>query len=113
MMQVVHSVHADQREAFMSMQAIGFTCRNCVHADRSDWLNSYGTFQPIGPNLRLSCTMECRKHITNRSWRQSFLLTASSMSCKAINHDAQCCDRQQVISLSTHTMRTVCKSILR
>ncbi len=58
------------------------TCRNCVHADRSDWLNSYGTFQPMGPNLRRSCTMECRKHITKRSCRQSCLFTASSISCR-------------------------------
>ncbi len=58
------------------------TCRNCVHADRSDWLNSYGTFQPMGPNLRRSCTMECKKHITKRSCRQSCLFTASSISCR-------------------------------
>ena len=30
-------------------------CRNAVHAERSDALNSYGTFQPMGPNLRRSC----------------------------------------------------------
>ena len=26
-----------------------------MHAERSDALNSYGTFQPMGPNLRRSC----------------------------------------------------------
>ena len=72
------------------------TCRNCVHADRSDWLNSYGTFQPIGPNLRRSCTIECRKHITNRSCRQSCLFTASSISCK-----------YRPCSGTSNTMRTV------
>ena len=34
-------------------------CRNCTHALRSDWLNSYRMFQPMGPNLRRSCTTEC------------------------------------------------------
>ena len=56
-------------------------CRKVVQAARSDWLNSYGTFQPTGPNLRRSCTTLCRKHMIYSSWRQSARFTASSMSC--------------------------------
>lgn len=52
------------------------TCRNCVHALRSLALNSYGTFQPMGPNLRRSWTTLCRKHMTNSSWRHSCLQPA-------------------------------------
>ena len=32
-----------------------------THAERSDWLNSYGMLKPSGPNLRRSCTMVCMK----------------------------------------------------
>ena len=45
--------------SFLASISVRWFCKNCTHALRSDWLNSYGTFQPMGPNLRLSCTMEC------------------------------------------------------
>ncbi len=85
------------------------TCRNCVHAERSDWLNSYGTFQPMGPNLRRSCTMECRKHITNSSWRQSCRFTASSISCTSkISQNVSAAQVSQVSVLLTTPGHEIC-----
>mmetsp|Transcript_69183 Transcript_69183/g.207522 ORF Transcript_69183/g.207522 Transcript_69183/m.207522 type:complete len:210 (-) Transcript_69183:4020-4649(-) len=53
----------------------------CTHADRSDWLNSYGMLKPRGPNLRRSWTMVCMKQ---RAYSIDFHCgcdCASSMSC--------------------------------
>mmetsp|Transcript_29465 Transcript_29465/g.94344 ORF Transcript_29465/g.94344 Transcript_29465/m.94344 type:complete len:215 (+) Transcript_29465:2037-2681(+) len=63
--------------------------RNSVHAERSDWLNSYGTFQPMGPNLRRSCTTECTKHMTKSSCRHSWRCTASRRSWLAHAYEAR------------------------
>lgn len=60
-----------------------------MQALRSLALNSYGMFQPMGPNLRLSCTTLCRKDMTNSSCRHSCLQDtqhADAVSTK----EAQC-----------------------
>ncbi len=44
--------------------------RNMMVAFRSPSLNSYGTHQPSGPNLRRSCTTLWVKHSANSSVRQ-------------------------------------------
>lgn len=41
-----------------------FSIKNS-EAYKSELLNSYGTHQPRGPNLRLSMRMECKKHTVN------------------------------------------------
>ena len=45
---------------FKSMSSRWF-CTNCTLALKSAALNSYGMFQPRGPNFLLSCTTVCRK----------------------------------------------------
>mmetsp|Transcript_25027 Transcript_25027/g.54624 ORF Transcript_25027/g.54624 Transcript_25027/m.54624 type:complete len:202 (+) Transcript_25027:1711-2316(+) len=53
---------------------------NCTDADRSDWLNSYGTLKPSGPNLRRSCTIVCMKQSEKSITRHCGCVFESSMS---------------------------------
>ena len=49
-------------------------------ADKSDRLNSYDTFQPMGPNFLRSWTTLCINVSRYRSCRHSLRFTASNMS---------------------------------
>ena len=56
---------------------------NCTEAVRSAELNSYGIFHPRGPNLRLSCTMVCRKAVAYSMGFHCGMLVTSSWSWAA------------------------------
>mmetsp|Transcript_1338 Transcript_1338/g.3859 ORF Transcript_1338/g.3859 Transcript_1338/m.3859 type:complete len:223 (-) Transcript_1338:6240-6908(-) len=59
-------------------------CRNWRHASRSELLYSYGTHQPMGPNLRRSCTTLWRKACVNTKVRHFSWSIWSSSSCDTI-----------------------------
>ena len=40
---------------FLGSMSSKWFCTNCTLLEKSDWLNSYGMFQPKGPNFRRSC----------------------------------------------------------
>merc|ERR1719253_906795 len=60
------------------------------HASKSELLYSYGTHQPIGPNLRRSCTMECMKASAKQRIRHFSWSILSRTSCDTIVEYVRC-----------------------
>lgn len=96
---------------FGSMSSKWF-CINCTVAVKSDWLNSYGIFQPIGPNFLRSWTVVCKKATPYNIGFHCGRLLYSSCSWKIIKHSLRGMDTLTGEKIPT-TVKNVFASLVK